>query len=105
MCKNEYRSREVRKIMETMSDFGPEVPRERLDDERIDREQFQHGLMHELENLSEEHRSVFLLRYQEDRSIKEISEILGCTEGTVKSRTFYALRKLALRLHLFDPKL
>ena len=105
MCKNEYRSREVRKIMETVSDFGPEAPREKPDDEGIDRVWFETGLMHELENLSVEHRSVFLLRYQEERSVKEISEILGCTEGTVKSRTFYALRKLAQRLHLFNPKL
>lgn len=105
MCKNEYRSREVRRIMETVPDFGPEAPREKPDDERFDREQFETGLMSELENLSFEHRSVFLLRYQEERSVKEIAHILGCTEGTVKSRTFYALRKLAARLHLFNPKL
>lgn len=104
MCKNEYRSQEVRKIMQTVSDFGTDVPREHLDDERLDRLRFEEGLHQELDALSHEHRTVFLLRYQEERSVKEISEMLACSEGTVKSRTFYALRKLAKRLQLFNPK-
>lgn len=36
-------------------------------------------------------REVIVLRYYHDFSIKEISEILRCSEGTVKSRTFRAI--------------
>ena len=65
---------------------------------------FLHGLDEALKHLSETHREVFVLRYQEELSIKEISEIMTCSEGTVKSRIFYALRKLSQRLQAFDPK-
>ena len=36
-------------------------------------------------------KEVIVLRYYHDLSIREISEVLGCSEGTVKSRTFRAL--------------
>ena len=44
------------------------------------------------------------LRYQEELSIKEISEVMDCPEGTVKSRLYYALRKLSDKLQVFKPK-
>ena len=37
-------------------------------------------------------KEVIVLRYYHDMNIKEISEILDCSEGTVKSRTFRALK-------------
>ena len=43
----------------------------------------------------------FVLRYREGFSIREISEVLECSEGTVKSRLFYTCRKLAKKLHEF----
>ncbi len=36
-------------------------------------------------------------------SLKEIGDILGCSEGTVKSRLFYTTHKLASRLKAFNP--
>jgi len=44
------------------------------------------------------------LRYQEELSIKEISEVMECPEGTVKSRLYYALRKLSDKLQVFRPE-
>ncbi len=35
-------------------------------------------------------------------SIKEISEIMECSEGTVKSRLFYATKKLSEKLKKFS---
>ena len=35
--------------------------------------------------------------------IKEIATAFGCSEGTVKSRVFYTLKKLAERMKEFDP--
>jgi RNA polymerase sigma-70 factor (ECF subfamily) len=43
------------------------------------------------------------LRFQENLSIKEISEILDCSEGTVKSRIFHSTRKLMNRLKEYNP--
>ena len=44
--------------------------------------------------LAAEQREVFLLREVHDLAFKEIAEIVGCPENTVKSRMRYALEKL-----------
>ena len=38
-----------------------------------------------------------------NKNTKEIGKILGCSEGTVKSRIFYTTRKLAKKLQAFNP--
>ncbi len=48
--------------------------------------------------LSPEHRAVLLECYYRGRSVAEAAERLGVPEGTVKSRTHYALRALRLAL-------
>jgi RNA polymerase sigma-70 factor (ECF subfamily) len=60
--------------------------------EKKDREQ---RLRHGLARLSPEHSEVIDLAYYHGKSIKEIAEIVGINEATVKSRAFYARRKLA----------
>jgi RNA polymerase sigma-70 factor (ECF subfamily) len=48
--------------------------------------------------LSAEHRAVLVETYYRGRSVAEAAERLGVPPGTVKSRTYYALRSLRLRL-------
>jgi RNA polymerase sigma-70 factor, ECF subfamily len=48
-----------------------------------------------LTKLSPEHGEVIDLVYYHDKSIKEVAEIVGIAEATVKTRMFYARRKLA----------
>ena len=48
--------------------------------------------------LSEDQREVFLLRELHDMPFKEIAEVVGCPENTVKSRMRYALEKLKEQL-------
>lgn len=43
-------------------------------------------IMREIDKLSVPQRSVILLRYHQDLSLKQISEVMGCSLGTVKSR-------------------
>lgn len=52
-------------------------------------------LRHSLARLSPEHGEVIDLTYYHGKSIKEIAEIIGINEATVKSRTFYARKRLA----------
>jgi len=47
-----------------------------------------------LATLSQEHREIIDLVYYHERSVKEVSEILDIPEATVKTRMFYARKKL-----------
>ena len=51
-----------------------------------------------LTHLSDEHRAVLLECYYRGRSVADAARRLGIPEGTVKSRTHYALRSLKLAL-------
>src|SRR5262249_3028016 len=47
-----------------------------------------------MDRLSEEHRDVLVEIYFRDRSVSEAAKSLGIPTGTVKSRSYYALRAL-----------
>jgi RNA polymerase sigma-70 factor (ECF subfamily) len=48
-----------------------------------------------LQALSPEHREVIDLVYYHEKSVEEVAEIIGIPEATVKTRMFYARRKLS----------
>ena len=48
-----------------------------------------------LEALSPEHREIIDLVYYHEKSVEEVAEIVGIPENTVKTRMFYARKKLA----------
>jgi len=52
-------------------------------------------LRHSIASLSRKHREVLDLVYYHDRSVKEVAEIAGIPEATVKTRMFHARRRLA----------
>jgi RNA polymerase sigma-70 factor, ECF subfamily len=62
------------------------------------------ALRHCLQKLSAEHREIVNLVYYQHKSIQDIAPILGIPEGTVKTRMFYARKKLSdlLRLQGID---
>jgi RNA polymerase sigma-70 factor (ECF subfamily) len=47
-----------------------------------------------LEGLSPEHRSVLVELYYRGRTVNETAAVLGIAPGTVKSRTYHAVRAL-----------
>ncbi len=108
VCKNEYRRLGVREIIQSnanMDEVSANFDTEHHPTEqKLDQIIFQKALFDELEKLDDGHRSAFLLRYQQNLSVKEIGEILGCSEGTIKSRLYYTTKKLALKLKAFNPR-
>lgn len=51
-----------------------------------------------LARLTPDHRAVLVATFYEGRSVAEAARLLGVPAGTVKSRTYYALRALRLAL-------
>ncbi len=52
------------------------------------------SLTEAMQELSQEHREVLILRYFESMKIEEIAQQTGVSNGTVKSRLHYAVRRL-----------
>ncbi|MEL7146401.1 MAG: sigma-70 family RNA polymerase sigma factor, partial [Bacteroidota bacterium] len=95
MCKNAYRKRAYE---QAYLDQLPINPVENRYAEQFIDQQIKMDELHKiLEKLGEEKREIFLLRYQQELSVKEIAATIDCTEGTVKSRLFY-IRKNILEL-------
>jgi RNA polymerase sigma-70 factor (ECF subfamily) len=63
-------------------------------DEIAIQREIQENIMKSIDSLSVKHKTVVILFYFNDFNLKEISEIIDCTEGTVKSRLFYAKKLL-----------
>ena len=98
MVKNEYRRRGRKPSLHPL----PEEGLAHSDTEellaKLDAPIQRQNLELAVQQLSAKHRECFLLRYQEELSVQQISEIIGCPEGTVKSRLHYALRTLGKQL-------
>lgn len=108
LCKNEYRKHQVRNNLETWVD--PDCSPSITDDSyskmetHMDNHTFTNALLAEINKFEPFHRHVFLLRFQENFSIREIGEMMGCPEGTVKSRLFYTIKRLVIKLKDYDPQ-
>lgn len=102
MCKNAYRHQEVVKAAAIHLRHEPDRE-EATNGIGVDRALFRDRLDEELDKLDPDHKATFVMRYHEDMAIKEIAASFGCSEGTVKSRLFYTLKKLAERMKEFDP--
>jgi len=75
---------------------GPEEPLEDAERER--------RIARVLNDLSPKHREVVLLRFYDGKSYREIADITGVSEGTVKSRLHHALKQTGGRLQDLRPE-
>lgn len=55
-------------------------------------------LLHAIDQLESRYKTVIILRYYNDYTIKQIAETLKCPEGTVKTNLHRALSKLKIDL-------
>ena len=105
MCRNEYRRISVRKEIKAETDLDHFHYEQEQTSASIDYSKFKGALAIQLDELDEENKMIFLLRFQENLSINEISKIVQCPEGTVKSRLFYSIQKLSKKLTHYNPNL
>ncbi len=105
LARNRYRKMKRRKEDKKVSLDNPltyedgesirEVPDEMFSPERsIRSREIQEQVQEALEQIAPEHRQVVVLRHIEGLSYTEMSEILGCAEGTIKSRLHRARQEL-----------
>lgn len=105
-CKNQYKHNEiVREAHQEIKHTG-----DNLDEHfvtraaaNMDAKDFKRALTDALAELPHDKKATFVLRYQEDRSIAEIAELMDCSEGTVKSRIHYTIKILSEKLRIYNP--
>jgi RNA polymerase sigma-70 factor (ECF subfamily) len=103
MCKNEYKRIKIRDDY-SASYALPVSSTDKFIYDNLDLNSFIRELYLHLEDVDNDHRSAFLLRYGNNLSIKEIAETMDCPEGTVKSRLYYTMKYLSDKLTIYKPE-
>jgi RNA polymerase sigma factor (sigma-70 family) len=75
-----------------------------IPDEALDKADLKQTIHQMIDELPEEQRSALLLRYFDEISVKEIAEIQGVTEGTVKSRLNYGRKAVKDAVEGYEKK-
>ena len=91
VVRDQARARRARPF--EVTDKVPEVPLSAVDDE-IDLAVESWVVAEALAELTPAHRAVLVETFYRGRSVRQASVVLDVPEGTVKSRTYYALRAL-----------
>lgn len=103
ICKNAYRQAGRTTVVPFAEETGDTAAHLPLPDAALHHHEFQQALATALDELAEDIRATFVLRYLEDMPLAEIAEVLNVPLGTVKSRLHNTLRWLANRLQMFHP--
>lgn len=97
MCKNEYRQAEMKnsklRVIQPALSAAPLNP---------DMKRFKEAVHSSVQELPEEKKLLYVLRFQENLSVPQISEIMNMAEGTIKSRLFYLMKEMKEKLHHFE---
>jgi RNA polymerase sigma-70 factor, ECF subfamily len=102
MCKNEYAKHEVRSRVHKDIKSGDSFTVLPMGGKDVDRSEFMQKLQEALDEMDEVKRTTFMLRFDQELTIPEIAEVMQCNEGTVKSRIFYLLKDLSVKLKAYE---
>lgn len=96
-CKQHLRdsNNRLRILRETGND---QTNQEFSDDINADKAAVSQKIEEIYSSLSTKEKSIYTLRFKEEKSIKEISQIIGIPEGSVKSGIYYLLKKFNYHL-------
>jgi RNA polymerase sigma-70 factor (ECF subfamily) len=87
MCKNDFRSMSVHKKYRDHLTANTELT--------ISDNETGEMLRACIKSLNQDQRSLIVLRFKLNLTVKEIAEIYECPEGTIKSRLFYTIKELS----------
>ncbi len=88
----------------TVFDTLEEDNAEFIPDEALDKSDFKKTVLAILDELSEEQRSATMMYYFDEMSVRQIAEIQGVSEGTVKSRLNYARKAIKMSVEEYEKK-
>ena len=88
----------------TIFDTLAEENSEFIPDEALDKDEFKKTIMSMIDELSEEQRAALMMFYYDELSIKQIAEIQGTNENTVKSRLNYAKKGIKKSVEDYEKK-
>ncbi len=97
MCKNEYRKEEVKMKYKPVAQAHASSETEK----NSDLQRFREALYGAVSKLTAEKKALYVLRFEEQLSVPDISQVLNTPEGTIKSRIFYLLKELKETLSEF----
>lgn len=75
-----------------------------IPDEALDQQDFRRTILDMLDKLSPEQRSATMLYYYDEMSVRQIAQIQGVSEGTVKSRLNYARKSIKASVEEYEKK-
>lgn len=75
-----------------------------IPDEALDQQDFRRTILAMLDKLSPEQRSATMLYYYDEMSVRQIAQIQGVSEGTVKSRLNYARKAIKASVEEYEKK-
>jgi len=99
-CKNILRNEQNRSEL-IKENIIPIYSQSAAIDHSIDRQLLKQRIQSGFDMLNEKEKNIFVLRFEQELSLREIAEILEIPEGSVKSGIFYLLKKLAAHLKEF----
>jgi RNA polymerase sigma-70 factor (ECF subfamily) len=96
VCSNHARKRNLRSMFsrevdDAVLEFPDNNP---LPDKNLESKEFEQNFLNALNRLPEKQRETFALRYFDDLTYEEISEMLGTSTGGLKANYFQAVQKL-----------
>jgi RNA polymerase sigma-70 factor (ECF subfamily) len=91
-CRQKRKHREI--FLEEVAAEESAQREEEIPPSAVQVEELKRDLRNAIDQLSEEARAAFTLRFFEGLSYKEIADALECSIGTVMSRIFYARQRL-----------
>jgi len=107
LCLDVLRKRKIRRIIpwpQSNTDHGQEQRAQEFPDPSQDIESkaanldMRNQVFKAMDKLSPQQRSIFILKHLQDLSIREIVEITGLSEGTIKSQLFRGVHKIRQEL-------